>query len=466
MRVLLAKPENLKIRIVIPSMPLGYLASILRDAGHEVAYLDCVKERLDLKGIRKWLIKNGPFDVVGLTVFSCDVYRSQAFFDVVKELWPNCWTMAGGPHPSSIPDNYLETSKSLDFCFQGESEKGILPLFDYFRDQSSVKLEDIPGLVWRDGGAIRLNPRGTVDSLDSIPYPAWDIIRPDTYPLMPHGSFAKRPPVAPMVTTRGCPYHCTFCAVNLTNGRSLRKRSIENLMGEIEWLYHDFGIREIHLEDDNFTLARNRAIQFCDELRNRKLDIAWAIPNGLRLDTLTADVLKAMESVGCYSFAVGIESGSEQILLDMKRDVTLQTMRDKLNLIAEHTDIRVTGYIIIGYPTETRETIQETLDFVRTLPLHRADFHNYGPLPGTESFNALIASGQIKMEDVRWDRLTALDVAFVPRGMTIEEIKGIVKRAMFGFYLRPKVIRGLLSEIQTLGQAMNILRRAMATLTY
>jgi len=466
MRVLLAKPPNPKMKIVIPSMSLGYLASVLKKHNHEIVYLDCMKERFEQAELRQWMMDNGPFDMVGCIVFSGDVSHAKGLFEIAKEFWPHCHTTAGGPHPSSIPIFYLDHAPYLDTCFQGEGEVGLPLLLEYLADSSTHKLEDIPGLVWRSNGKAVANERGVIYELDEIPFPDWSLLRPDKYPDSPHGTFSKRLPVAPIVTTRGCPYPCTFCSVSLTNGTKLRMRSIDNILDEMELLYHEYGVKEIHLEDDNFTLAKKRAMEFCHKLMERKLDIVWAVPNGLRLDTLDVDILKTMEKAGCYSFSIGIESGSPKILEDMRRDVTVEVMEERIRLVAEHTGIRMTGQIIIGYPTETLEDIKETIDFSLRVPIHRADFHNYIPLPGTVSFNELVENKEIDLESFNWDKLVTLDINYSPKGMTHSTVKRMVKTGFFKFYSRPKIIKGLLREINSWNQLKTVFTKTLQTFTY
>ncbi|HJN02584.1 MAG: radical SAM protein [Nitrospinota bacterium] len=467
MRILLAKPVNQKMKIIIPSMSLGYLASILKQQNHDVAYLDCIKEGFDQTDIKEWMQKNGPFDVVGCTVFSGDVYSANSMFKTAKKIWPDCHTTAGGPHPSAIPAHFLKNSPFLDTCFKGEAEIGLPMLLEAIsRNDMNANLDNVPGLVWRNGEEIKSNEFGFIPELDDIPFPDWSLLCPESYPDSPHGTFTKRVPVAPIVSTRGCPFPCTYCAVSLVNGRKMRVRGIDNILDEIELLYNQFGIREIHFEDDNFTFSKKRTMEFCENLLKRKIDITWAVPNGVRLDTLDREALKLMEKSGCYSFAIGIESGSPKILKDMKRKVTLDVMEDRIRMIAENTNIRMTGYFIISYPTETLADINKTIDFSLKLPIHRADYHNFMPLPGTTSFNEILKNGEMKLESIDWDKIIILDTHYSPRGISQARTRFIVKTSFLKFYFRPRIILGLLKEINSWNQFKTVIKRAIQTFLY
>ena len=173
-------------------------------------------------------------------------------------------------------------------------------------------LSKINNIAFRDAvKGITVNTVKLCEDLDSIPNPAWDLIDPRTYPISPHGTFSKSYPVAPIITSRGCPYLCTFCAGFKSTGRKLRRRSVKMVLDEINYLYRVYGVREFHIEDDNFTLQKEYVMEFTDSLCSSGLKIWWACPNGIRADRLDKEMLLSMERSGCYSFGLGIESGSQ-----------------------------------------------------------------------------------------------------------------------------------------------------------
>ena len=247
--------------------------------------------------------------------------------------------------------------------------------------------------------------------------PSWDLLRPDTYPLAPHGGFFKNYPIAPIIITRGCPFACTYCAGYLVSGKKIRHRSIDKVIEEIEVLYHKYGIREIHIEDDNFTFYHDLVYEFCKKLKEHNLNISWTCPNGVRLDSLDKELLLTMKEAGLYSISVGIESGSDKILKDMKKNLTKEKIREKIELIKD-CGLEVSGFFIIGYPTETKKDIMDTINFAGSLDLKRAGFSLFKPFPGTEATRQLVEKGELKeMSDEDWAHFVLADAVYAPPGL-------------------------------------------------
>ena len=442
MKVLLVKPYNLSDHIQ-PSLGLGYLATSIRQ-GYDVEILDCVKDRIKPADFHKILEKNKP-DIVGIQCYTYDLYN-------VKEMLRQCKarnikTLLGGPHPSAVPVETMEFfGADLDYAFQGEAEVGFKKLLDNLSNPSGAGLGEIPGLVFRNKGTIYANEKHFPKDLDGLGLPSWDLIRPETYPEAQHGAFFKKFPIAPIITTRGCPYLCTFCAGSLISGRALRKRSPDNILREIKGLYDDRGIREFHIIDDNFTLDRIFAIAFLKGLKSLNLDMSWAVPNGVRMDTLDDEMLTLMKDTGLYLISLGIESGSDRILRSMKKNITTKKIREAVGLIRKHR-IDIAGFFILGFPGETKGDIKATIKFSRELNLIRANFFTYLPFPGTESFNKLKLEG--KIDDINLRRFYFMNAAFTPEGISKEKLKQFQRRAFLGFFLRPGILIKNLAGIRS-----------------
>ena len=459
MKILLVRPVTDKMPIIIPNLGLGYLAAQLKKHGYEVEILDCAKLGYGFDDYRKFL-KDNRFDVVGIQVFTCDFSSAKKMIEMTKEVSPGSITMAGGPHISGLPNYTMNTVRGLDYGFRGEAEIGLVRFCDHISGKG-VDVSDVPGLIYRKGSDIYMNERAVFEKLDELDFPDWELIDPNKYPVAPQGTFTRRLPVAPIITSRGCPYECTYCGVVSNTGRRFRTRSPENVIAEIELLVKKYGVREIHVEDDNFTLDRNRVVKFCTMLMERKIDISWACPNGVRLDSLDAELLKLMEKAGCYSFAIGIESGSSKILKDMNRRVNLQTMSEKIGLIASETKIRMTGFAMAGYPTETLDDIEKTIDFTLSLPLSRVQYSNFLPLPGTKVFDDLVERKEIALEGLDWDGFQDNRIVYSPPGISPEKLHALMKRGFFKFYFRPRIILGLLMEIHSFEQFKIVLKRVV-----
>lgn len=443
---------------VVPPIGLGYLASALRQNGFlEVSVLDCVKERLSFKGLKEYLRRLRP-KVIGFQVFSYDFNSVVKGVDLARETLPDSIILVGGPHVSAVNTMALEEIKGADFGFVGEAEVGLPLLLRKIIGGEQIPWEDVPGLIWRENRGIRVNPRAVIKDLDKLEFLAWDLMAPDTYPDIPQGGFYKNFPIAPISTSRGCPYLCAFCGSTVNMGRNLRLRSIRNVLDEMSMLYYDFGVREFHIIDDMFNFYQERVLEFCQGLAKRKLDISYTFPNGLRLNHLNKETLIAMKDTGLYTFTVGIESGSQRILDMMKKNLTLKLIEEKVNLIRE-TGITPSGFFILGYPTETLDDIKATISFAKRLNLKRAHFGNFLPLPGTEITQKLIEAGEIKHS--KWDALFYSKVPYSPNGITKNKLKRLQRKAFFTFYLRPQILISMMSEIRSFRHLMMIFRRAI-----
>ena len=454
MKVLLVKPYNQSDHIQ-PSLGLGYLANAIRE-DHDVRLLDCIKDDLTIDKFAPILKEYNP-DILGLQCYTFDLPFIRLALRAAKDFNKDIVTVIGGPHSSALPEATLKSEKDLDLLFVGEAEKGF-PLLLNAIEKGSKDLSGIPGLGFREGSVIKVNPKIIVDDLDSLGLPAWDLIRPEEYPESQHGAFFKQFPIAPIMVTRGCPYSCTFCAGKLVSGRKIRRRSVDNVLDEIKMLNKDFGIKEFHIIDDNFTMDKEYAKDFLRRLKALDLGMTWAVPNGVRMDALDDELLALMKETGLYLISLGIESGSDEVLRAMRKDITVAKIRECVNRI-DGAGIDIAGFFILGFPGETTKTIKETIDFAAELPLVRANFFTYLPFPGTESYEKLLASGELK--DVDWERFYFTNAAYVPRGITRKELKNLHRLAFAKFYLRPNIILYQLKSIQSLKHFGFLARRFM-----
>jgi len=443
MKVLLVKPYNLSDHIQ-PSLGLGYLASRVREK-HEVKILDCIKERVKTDDFPEVLDREKP-DIVGIQCYTYDLYNVGEMLKASSSRGVK--TVIGGPHPSAVPKETMEFfGEHLDYLFQGEAEAGFSMLLDKLAAGAAADFENIPGLAWKRRGEVCVNDKNFTEDLDTLAMPAWDLIKPEEYPEAQHGAFFKKFPIAPIMATRGCPFSCTFCAGNLISGKKLRKRSSSSILAEIKALYDDHGIREFHIVDDNFTFDKTFAKDFLSNLKKLKLDISWAVPNGIRIDTLDDELLRLMKETGLYLISLGIESGSDRILRLMKKNTSTGQIRRSVELIRKH-GIDIAGFFILGFPGETTEDMQKTIAFSLELDLIRANFFTYLPFPGTESFEALKREGKLDKIDLK--RFYFMNATFTPDGVDKGTLKDLQRKAFLKFFLRPKIFARNLAEIKSL----------------
>jgi len=312
MKVLLIRPIN-HLSVIIPNIGLGYIAAGLRRYSHEVDILDCPPRKINFKGLEDFL-KNNKYDMVGIQCYSFDLRTLRPHLELIRKHLPQTFICVGGAHPSALPEEVLRDYPHIDFVIIGEGEESLPRLATTLcsnPDRNNIErevLDKIPNLAYKDDGDIVINTVRFVKDLDSINPPAWDLINPAYYPISPQGTFLKRYPYAPINITRGCPFKCTFCAGFLSTGRKVRTRSIDNIMEEVHLLYDKYGVRELHIEDDNFSYKSDILVEFCESLIAENMDISWSCVNGLRIESLEKKKLQLMERAGCYSMALGIES--------------------------------------------------------------------------------------------------------------------------------------------------------------
>jgi len=463
MKVLLVNPLTLDSSMVniTPNLGLGYIATSLKNNGFEVEIFDGVKKGMTRDRLFERL-KKRDYDVAGFQVYTRSVSETQDALEFVRQNNPDAITIIGGPHPSGDPIGSMKYM-SVDYAFRGEAEIGIVQLLKRLSKREDISFERINNLIWKNNGDIIANPLIPIQNLDSVGMPSWEMINPNDYPYAPIGAFSKKSPLTSISTTRGCPYSCTFCANNTIMGRKVRARSIESVLAEMELLHDKYGVREFQIIDDNFTWRKELVVGVCEGIIKRGWDIALSFPNGVRLATLDEEILRLLERAGCYSLGLGIESGSRKTLRDMKKAQTLEEIMEKVNLIHRVTRIRTTGFFIIGYPTETREDILQTIQFAKKLPIHRAQFTICLPVPGSEMTKQLIEQGKLNNYD--FSNVSFQNIVYVPETMTLDELHSLRLKAYREFYLRARIILGILSEIRNLEHLKFILRRVLKILS-
>ncbi|MFN7951476.1 MAG: radical SAM protein [bacterium] len=431
MRVLMAiPPSRLVYSSVGPDLGLLYAVRALKNAGHAVRVVDGLLDpSLDL--VRE--IDAFGADAVGIKSFSKDMVASGALLARVKEARPHVLTLVGGPHTSGEPVGTLDHFPGIDYVFRGESEVGLPKLLTVLDEDPAPPpevLAGIEGLGWRKEGRGVANCAHYPADLDALGLPAWEDMPPDRYPRDYNNK-----PVVPVITTRGCPYSCTYCAGHLNTGKKLRHHSMDYLVEMLRNLWTTYRVPYFSIWDDNFTLHQRFAREFCEAYLRSGLPMTWGCPNGVRIDTLDRELLVLMERAGCRVLRVAVEAGTQHIMDHMKRELDMEEIRDKLRLVKECTRMEVHGFFIIGYPEETRSDVLATLRFSRELPLDQAAFFLYTPHPGTLYWDRVAHDEITGLTTFDYDR-PSIPLADVD----LEGLKALQRKAYLGFYLRPRIL--------------------------
>lgn len=431
MKVFLSVPPALKSGSQIPDLGLGYLAAAMRRHGHSVSILQAEKDE-GFEPFRAKLLSIDP-DLVGLKVYSLEINAVRQAIEIIRTFKPHVPIVLGGPHISvASPEEIMTFFDRADFAIRGEGE---IPFPQLGEALAAGKrdLSHIPGLVWRSNGKIISQSPVFHDPIDDFGFPAWDLIDPRRYTDRWY-FWSPEHPGAPFLTSRGCPYRCTFCAQNVVSGKRVRRRGLDSVIAELALLQQEYGVYDFDFTDDNFLMDPIYVRRFCEEVLARGWLIRWNCC-GARLDYLDLDLLKLMDRAGCTVISVGFESGSQRVLDYMKKDLDLQMAIHKANQIARHTDIRIMGLFILGYPNERDDEIRKTIRYSLRLPLFIASYNTYIIMPGCEEYQRLLATGQI--EKVPWDKIGLDEHVYTPPGTSMKRLKLYYKLAYWSFFARP-----------------------------
>ncbi len=449
MKIVLARPCY-HTHIVTPPLGIGYLASALRAKGHAVEMADGLLSGEPNTALTGRILAGKP-DIVGVTALTSFFHEAADLARLLKKA--GVPVVMGGVHPTFLPRETLADT-ACDAVVLGEGEIALPAL----ADAGSVKTCGAAGVYGPEilapgaGDAI-LFPAPRVEKLDDLPFPAWDLMPPRGFPRAPHGQFVKRFPIGVVMTSRGCPYGCTFCASSGFYRRSIRFRCPENVMEEIRLLINRFGAREIHFEDDNLTFSRRHAERLCELILSSGLKFPWACPNGIRSDKTDPALFRLMRRAGCYFVSLGIDSVDEAVLKNVKKKETLDR---KIAAIedAERAGIATQGTFIFGLPGDSPDSIERAIRFAEKSRLSRAQFYLLDVLPGSELWETL--SGSFTPD---WRKLSYRAPEWLPEGLTREYLLKAQARAFRRFYLKPRRILKLIAAMKP-GQLRYHLRLA------
>lgn len=439
---------------VQPPLGLGYLASSVENLA-ETEIIDSIKDKLNILEVLKRL-QGKKFDIIGLQCYTVDFNTVKTLVNFIRKFHQNSIIVLGGPHPTLAPEDTLNNI-AADYLFLGDSEISFSLFVNLLKQNklNRLALKKIPGFAYRDKDKIRVNKIKFPENLDDY-NPSWHLYDLRSFPVAPHGSFCKQYPVAPLIVTRGCPFNCAYCGAPKISGRKIRSHSVGFVIRQIEILVKKYGIREIHIEDDNFTMNREFVREFCKELIRKNLGITWFCPNGIRIDTLDENLVKLMKKSGLYIVSIGIESGSDRIRKLMRKNLDTKTIESRVKMIKK-CGIDIIGLFIVGYPGETADDINKTIDFACKLPLLRATFSAFKPFPGTDIYCELIKKGAIKKID--YSKFTLDKVVWSPKGISMQKLKALRRKAFIKFYLRPKILFRMIGDIKTIENFKFILVR-------
>lgn len=334
------------LQISTPPLGLGYLASNLRENGFKVRIIDDLVEKLSFDELLKRLKGS---KIVGITSTTATFNSALAYAKKIKNALKDVFLILGGVHVSFEPEKALQNDFVDAVCI-GEGEETIVEVAE--RVEADKSLEGVRGVYYKENGKIIRNERrGFIEDLDSLPFPAYDLMPLDKYTVL-----GERLEQFPMITSRGCPFACRYCSSSLYMGHRFRARSARNVADEIEWLCEEFEAKHIAFGDDTFTLNKKRVVDICTEIKKRGLEITWSCSS--RIDTITAELLKMMKSAGCVAIYYGIESASKRILDYYRKKISLEKAKEVVRA-TKKAGISAICSFILGAPMETKEEMKK-----------------------------------------------------------------------------------------------------------
>lgn len=441
MKILLLQP-NYDAHVIHPPLGLGYLAAYLRKKGHEVGLFDGTLRKATIEDFVAAISGFKP-ELVGLSVLTRGHFQVKAIIEAIKKKYPKLPVVVGGTQVTASPKEVVG-DLGANFGVIGEGEVTLAELVESLADKKK-RFDKILGLAYRKRGKIIVNDRRPlIKDLDQLPFPAWDLMPPSVYRIVPILEPARASPIAPIFASRGCPYNCSFCASNVTWRQKTRYRSVDNIIKEIKYLKSEYGVKEIHFADDNLTTDPRRTEAICRALINEKINLPWQCPSGVRVDSLTPRLLRIMRKAGCYALGLGIESGNQEILNRAEKKLNLSVIPGVLAAMKK-VGIESYGFFILGLPGETKETIEETINFALKNPFDNVWFNLLSPYPGSPLFNEWL--GERDFANIDWERHDCSTAVVGVNGLSLPELENMQRMAMIKFYLRPKIFWKLMKRL-------------------
>lgn len=426
----------------LPHIGVAYLAANLDRNRLDIRIIDCPAEHISLNKLASMMAEFQPH-YAGFTAMTLQIGEAHTAAKAVKRNVPGVVNIVGGYHVSAIPIETLDRYPEFDYGVYGEGEvttQLLLDAIDAGPDPDVLK--KIDGICYRWNGVTRVTKeRAFIHDLNALKHPAYELMPMESYVGF-YNMFMKPCPTVPISTGRGCPFKCIFCFK--ATGDHYRTRSIPSVIDEMERDIKDFGVKEFVVTDESFMLHRDRVFELCDTMMEKGLSkkVGWICQS--RVDHTEPEMLARMKKAGCRVISYGIESGNPQILKNIKKGITLERALQAVKWTNEAGILTDTNFII-GHPGDTRETINQTINFSVKLDPNMASFALLVPFPGTEvSRMANNKEGGLKLISNDYARFGkqvggAMELEDIPRS----ELEQFHRKAYIRFYIRPSKIKNL-----------------------
>ncbi|MBN1661788.1 MAG: radical SAM protein [Anaerolineae bacterium] len=432
---------------------LSYTVAVVEEAGFDVSFIDAIMDELDIEGFARQVADLAPrlaLIETSTPSIDWDLQTAQA----IKQWSPETFVALLGSHVTYFDVDTVAGNPAVDAVLRGEFEYTAAGLARVL--QAGAPLSTVQGLTYRDAdGQVRRNAdRPLFEPLDKMPFPARHIVKGEGYRA---GIYSGGCPTA-MVSSRGCPYHCTFCLwPDVLYGHKFRARSARNVVDEIEQAARTYGHDEIYFDDDTFTIDKQRVMDITRLILERGLEkeVEWIAQ--CRVDTVDREMLEAMKAANCGYILYGVESGSPEMLKKMRKAITPDKVQAAFELTRQ-VGIKTQAFFLFGMPGETHDTIRETIEFAKALNASSTQFAIAIPHPGTALYKECKANGWLTSEV--WADYTAENSLIETPWLTAEEVEQARIRAYREYYYRPRFVVGEALKVRRLADVQRLLRGA------
>ncbi len=486
MKIGLINP-SLETKIYSPWPPLGilYIGTILKENGYSVSLLDAAAKFYDKDKVLSWIKQIKP-DILGISVFSVAFLPAINLIKYIKEFDPSIKVILGHYHPTMEAENILKKyGKYVDYCIRGEGEFTFLELCKFLEKQNDSLPENINGLAFRNAdNKIIITPDAPlIKDLDALPFPDRTLIDYD-YKWNFSGFDFSKSKLTSIISSRGCPFNCAYCACTKFAKRQFRMRSPENIVEEMLFIQAQ-GYTQLNFVDDNFTLLPKRTIKICELIKKEKIDIDWHTDG--RVDQTSQEMLNWMRKSGCKSMWYGFETANQRILNLYNKRTKIAQFNEAIKKTRKAKIDLIVGLFMLGAPTETLDEVKNTIEFAINSDIDVPFFNVVEIFPGIQFWDDYISKGIINAHDIvktrvgneihdveRWETTTrVIDFLLSPkeRELMLEEIRNAYQR-FFSFerkkiFLLKMMLRMIRSKfmLNMAGNIMTNFKDAMNAIT-